>query len=197
MDRRVRRTRAQLRAALTALLGEKDLKDITVRELTELADVNRGTFYSHYQDVFDMARQVEQELFEDFNRVLDAHPPDQLRRDLYPVLRDVFAFVQDNSALCMVMIQRQTQGEFARRLSQLIHERCLGEWQGIYPLGGAPEMNYCLEFVVSGTVGLVQAWLSGGLDRPPEEMAALAGGLIRSGLQPPGEGKGGASGKKR
>ena len=197
MDRRVRRTRAQLRQALTALLGEKDLKDITVRELTELADVNRGTFYSHYQDVFDMARQVEQELFEDFNRVLDAHPPDQLRRDLYPVLRD--AFVQDNSALCMVMIQRQTQGEFARRLSQLIHERCLGEWQGIYPLGGAPEMNYCLEFVVSGTVGLVQAWLKGGLVQTPEEMAALAGRLIVSGLQPiavQGEEPGG-SGKKR
>ena len=54
MDRRVRRTRAQLRQALTALLREKDLKDITVRELTDRADVNRGTFYSHYQDVYDM-----------------------------------------------------------------------------------------------------------------------------------------------
>ena len=46
-DRRVRRTRKQLQAALAALMREKDLKDITVRELTALADVDRETFYSH------------------------------------------------------------------------------------------------------------------------------------------------------
>ena len=199
MDRRVRRTRAQLRQALTALLREKDLKDITVRELTDRADVNRGTFYSHYQDVYDMVRQVEQEMFEEFNRVLGAHPPSQLRRDLNPILRDVFAFVRDNSDLCMVMIERQTQSDFSARLSRLICEKCLGEWRDVYPLGGLPDMDYCLEFVVSGTVGLVQAWLKGGLVQTPEEMAALAGRLIVSGLQPiavQGEEPGG-SGKKR
>ena len=43
-DRRVRRTKARLRQALTELLREKDLRSITVRELTDRADVNRGTF---------------------------------------------------------------------------------------------------------------------------------------------------------
>ena len=43
-DRRVRRTRKRLQEALAALMREKELKDITVRELTDLADVNRGTF---------------------------------------------------------------------------------------------------------------------------------------------------------
>ena len=58
-DRRVRRTRKRLQEALAALMREKELKDITVRELTDLADVNRGTFYSHYKDLYDMREQVE------------------------------------------------------------------------------------------------------------------------------------------
>ena len=51
LDRRVRRTREQLKRALTQLLLEKPVREITVRELTDRADVNRGTFYAHYTDL--------------------------------------------------------------------------------------------------------------------------------------------------
>ena len=44
LDRRVRKTRMQLRRCLAALLKEKKIQDITVREITEMADLNRGTF---------------------------------------------------------------------------------------------------------------------------------------------------------
>ena len=54
VDRRVRKTRRQLRECLITLLKEKKVQDITVRELTDMADLNRGTFYLHYKDVFDL-----------------------------------------------------------------------------------------------------------------------------------------------
>ena len=47
-DRRVRRTKKMLTQALTRLMQEKQIKEITVRELTDLADMNRGTFYLYY-----------------------------------------------------------------------------------------------------------------------------------------------------
>lgn len=62
-DRRVRRTRMRLQQAMLELLKEKDARSITVRELTQRADVNRGTFYAHYKDVFDLLDQMEQDLF--------------------------------------------------------------------------------------------------------------------------------------
>lgn len=182
VDRRVRRTREQLRRALATLMREKELKDITVRELTELADVNRSTFYSHYQDVFDMARQVEQELFEQLDGVLSAYTPDQLRQDLSPVLLDVFTFVRDNSELCLVLMGQSSETDFFRRLTYLIHEKCLQEWQGIYPLKEREDLHYYLEFVVSGIVGMILSWGRAGCDRPPEAMAALAERIIVTGL---------------
>ena len=63
-DRRVRRTRMRLQQAMLELLKEKDARSITVRELTQRADVNRGTFYAHYKDVFDLLDQMEQDLFQ-------------------------------------------------------------------------------------------------------------------------------------
>ena len=44
VDRRVRKTKRQLRLALTKLLQEKPIKDITVREIADMVDINRGTF---------------------------------------------------------------------------------------------------------------------------------------------------------
>ena len=62
-DRRIRKTRSALRRCLSALLLKKPVKDISVRELTELADINRGTFYLHYHDVFDLLQNLEEEMF--------------------------------------------------------------------------------------------------------------------------------------
>ena len=72
-DRRVRRTRAQLRTAFTSLMAEKPINQITVRELADRADVNRGTFYTHYRDIYDMLEQVEQELLDELTAVLDRY----------------------------------------------------------------------------------------------------------------------------
>lgn len=181
-DRRVRKTRAQLRQALTELLAEKPVDEITVRELAQRADVNRGTFYSHYQNVYHMVEQVENDLFAELSAVLDAYSADGLRFDLTPILRDAFQFVQANSRLCLALMGKWGESDFFRRLDALIYRRCLREWQGLYPLGSLSAPDYRLEFVISGAVGVARAWAAQGFREPAEELARLASGLIRSGL---------------
>ena len=75
LDRRVRRTRERLNRALTELLMEKPMREITVRELTDRADVNRGTFYAHYTDLFDMLEQMENEVLAEFEALLGRYAP--------------------------------------------------------------------------------------------------------------------------
>lgn len=173
-DRRVRRTKARLRQALAQLLLEKDLSSITVRELTDLADVNRGTFYTHYRDLYDMLEQMEQEMFQELEDMLDSYASDILQQDITPILRDVFRFVGRNKDLCQVFLARQAVDRFSQRLNTLIYHKCLAD--------RPEEGNYALEFVVAGAVGLIRAWLERGAQESPEEMAQLTGQLILSGV---------------
>ena len=53
-DRRIRKTKTQLRAGLAKLMQTKSLKEITVKELVEEVDINRSTFYLHYTDLLSM-----------------------------------------------------------------------------------------------------------------------------------------------
>ena len=59
MDRRVRKTRAQLRAGLARLMQQKNIKEITVKELVDEIDINRSTFYLHYTDIYQMLQSIE------------------------------------------------------------------------------------------------------------------------------------------
>ena len=60
VDRRVKKTKRQLRQALMHLMTEKPSRSISVRELADRADINRGTFYIHYKDVGDLLQQLAQ-----------------------------------------------------------------------------------------------------------------------------------------
>ena len=65
MDRRVRKTKSQLRAGLAQLMREKSIREITVKELVDKVDINRSTFYLHYSDIPGMLKEIEDEILED------------------------------------------------------------------------------------------------------------------------------------
>lgn len=182
-DRRVRKTRAQLRRALTALLAERDVNEITIRALTDLADVNRGTFYCHYKDIYDMLEQVENDLFAEFSAVMNAYSAADLRGGLRPILVDVFRFVHKNADLCTALLTSRVDSAFFQRLNGVIREKCLREWGEIYGLWNTVQGQYYVDFLVAGCVGMVRVWVSGGLRERPEDMAALAEEIIGNGIQ--------------
>ena len=95
-DRRVRRTKKLLTQALTELLQKKQINEITVKELTDLADMNRGTFYLYYRDIFDMLEKIEAELFQKLDTIAQSHEHGELTQQVKPILLDLFHFISEN-----------------------------------------------------------------------------------------------------
>ena len=182
-DRRVRRTKAMLRAALTELLKTKPVNEISVTELTRKADVNRGTFYGHYKDIFDMVEQLENEMSQEFSALLQAYPADALKHGLRPILRDVFAFLQRYGDMAAALLERDRDTRFLEQLKGMVAERVSLEWGRLYQFGNPREQAFCLSFLVGGVVGLIQSWLEGGRKETPEELAALSEAMILRGIE--------------
>ena len=125
VDRRVRRTRKQLRECLVTLLKQKKVQDITVRELTELADLNRGTFYLHYKDVFDLMDQIKNELIEEVESVLTHHPVPELVARPSLALSELFPLVQENAEIVSILIGENGDLNFVNRLKRIVSDKCL------------------------------------------------------------------------
>ncbi len=181
-DRRVRRTRDQLETAMLELLREKDARSITVQELTRRADVNRGTFYTHYRDIYDLLDQMENSLFLRLDQLLSSYTDRQLQEGLTPLLTDVFRFVRDDPVLRLAFRDQATQDSFFHRLDQMIYRKCQEEWRGLFLPGDQELWAGCLDFMVAGAVGLARSWMDRGFREEPEQMARLANRLILNGL---------------
>lgn len=182
VDRRVRKTRKQLRECLITLLKEKKVQEISVRELTELADLNRGTFYLHYKDVFDLLEKTEGELLADFNALIMKHSLSELKQNPGAIFNDIYRLVWENADFIEILMGENGDMNFVNRLKELIRDKCLKEWMEVFRSGNPDTFEAFLSFIVSGCVGLVHYWLDSGQAEPPEEMAAMSERFITQGI---------------
>ena len=174
--------RRQLRECLITLLKEKKVQDITVRELTDMADLNRGTFYLHYKDVFDLLEKTEAELQEDFNQLVCKHDAVDLKQRPSVIFNEIYSLVYDNADLIEILLGENGDLNFVNRLKQLIREKCLKDWMEVFRSGNAAAFDAFFSFIVSGCIGLVQYWLQTGLKETPEQMAKLTEHIITKGI---------------
>lgn len=176
LDRRARKTRAVLLKELIALLNEKDIKDISVKELSERADINRGTFYLHYSDVFDMLDKVEQELFEEFNQIFDSNTKAFQSNSPLPLLLDLFHQIDEHRELVKVFLGPHGDIAFINRMTDLVSRYIAMVWEA--NTHENTNLNYFNSFIVSGCVGIIKEWLNEKNEKSPEEMAQLCSQII-------------------
>ncbi|MEG1061003.1 MAG: TetR/AcrR family transcriptional regulator C-terminal domain-containing protein [Oscillospiraceae bacterium] len=180
-DRRVRKTLQILRGGLTSLMKEKPINEISVRELSELCDINRGTFYLHYKDVFDMVEQLERELYRELEAILakyDIHSDEQMLL----MMKDLFAFLDENKDICSAILGKYGNSAFVMRVATLMKAKYNYLWNS---LKGNKSTTYerSFWFMVSGAIGLIQEWLGCENPEPADEIAELAYQLIFNGIK--------------
>lgn len=180
IDRRIRRTKRQLRLGLLQLLQEKPVQDISVREITELADLNRGTFYLHYRDVFDMLEQIENETLRELQEIFDAYPTH--REGPSALLHEIFLYLADNKDLAQALLGTHGNRSFFNKMRGLIRDNCFANWTHLYNKQKADNFEPFYAFVLSGCMGLLQSWLEAAKPKAPEEMAHLTESIICQGI---------------
>ncbi len=182
VDRRIRKTKRALQNGLTELMSTKSFKDISVKEWTEKVDLNRGTFYLHYKDIFDMVEQIESEIFEEFQMVLDAHDPTDMKGRPLPLLEDIFEYLKENATISTAFLSNNGDIIFIEKLKDLIRVKSLSDWTILFDKKKADKFEYFYHYMLSGCIGLFTIWLQNGLKESPKEMAIMAEAMILEGI---------------
>lgn len=181
-DKRVIRTKALLIRSLSALMKQKNIKDITVKELCEYADINRGTFYLHYKDIYDMLDSIEQELSDKFLQIFQKYNSETNEDFPYPLFLEIFKLVDDNAELFRVLIGPNGDISFIMKIFKLYNTHCLqSEFNKLSPQFSMNQVYYS-NFILYGCVGLIEQWLSRDTKESPEKMAELITKLVSTGV---------------
>ncbi|WP_373483407.1 TetR/AcrR family transcriptional regulator [Acetobacterium sp.] len=183
IDRRIRKTEQQLQTGLAQLLLEKSVEKITVSELSDLVDINRGTFYLHYKDVFDMLDQIENEIFIDFCTLLNRYASIFERSNTRPFLIDAFRFIAENDEMLHVLLCKPGHLAFLNRLQAVFKENFFEHWLEKYHPKVSPQIEYFYSYILSGCMGIMIQWLNTGMKESPEQMAKFTEIIIFEGFK--------------
>lgn len=183
-DRRVRKTEDQLIKGLTRLMREKSIKDITVRELADEVDINRSTFYLHYKDIFDMVEKIENNLAANVISTMEELNSNRITQSTFlEFLTDVFETIYANADLCAVMLSKNGDISFQKKLKEIIYQKTFDiistQLEG---KASENEIKSTTSFIIAGILGIIETWLSDISTGSPEKMAETAFRLIEKGI---------------
>lgn len=114
MDLRVQRTKRNLINAFIKLRTTKPIEKITIRELADLAEINKATFYTHYKDIYDLSEQLENEVIASI--ISDIPHPEYLILHPKRGVMDLLKAILKQGSLINILFSGSRQGMLAERI---------------------------------------------------------------------------------
>lgn len=124
-DRRIKRTKGNIYSALSSLLFEKNIRNITVKELCEKADVNKSTFYLHFMDIYDCKEKWQDEIFEEVLSKVNSFNIKEITASPETYISAVVNYFNDNISFFERLVKSQFAAEFSYNLKQRIREKII------------------------------------------------------------------------
>ena len=155
-NRRVQQTKTALREALIDLAGEKPLADITVTDLCARADINRSTFYLHYQGVHALLGEIEEQIIARIEEQLVQTPSLQTLNALVNFLKHVRQSPRE-IRLLYTLVGEQGDPHFVRRLQKLTYDAFQRGWAHRMPAASESHKRLTFSFIVPGVISVLSA----------------------------------------
>jgi AcrR family transcriptional regulator len=170
-DLRTLRTRKKIRTALYQLVEAKGFSNISITDISVKAGINRGTFYLHYKDKYDLLEKIENEILEELARYItsaDIQKP-------FPFILSLFEYLRENGLLIKAILGPNGDPLFSGKLKffiefNLFKQTLSKELNKEYALIPA---EYFFAYLLSAYLGVVEKWLEGGMEQSSEEMAMI------------------------
>ncbi len=182
-DRRSRRTAIALQQGLVELLLKKPLREITISEVTNAADVSRTTFYLHYKNIEDLFHTMEQGIFLQFEAIIHRSMADEQNilhvefdkdgKASMPALEEVFHFISDNPDLSVVLLNNP-DSTFLDRIWVTGQDAFIERLATIQPRMDVRELEYYYILVINGIRGVIEYCISTGMRESISEVVDIA-----------------------
>lgn len=174
MDLRVKKTEKAIRSAFYQLIQEKPIEKITVRELSEIAEINKTTFYAHYDTIYDLINRLEQETIESIIEHID--DCELLFKEPETFIQNMYNSMKIYPSIRLTLSSQSSQ-RFIERLDKSIQDELKHQNVNIDQY---QNLSALLVFLINGIIGLQKKQNSNYTSNEVKYIAAFVKGGINA-----------------
>lgn len=174
VDRRILKTQESMKKAVIELMTEKNFDEITIQDIADRANINRGTIYLHYRDKFDL-----------LDKLIEAHINElgdmgewACKLDWSNGLLPFFEYFEKHYLFFSTMLASKGAPSFRTRLFDLIIEGFKDEIDTESRKNPDFSEDVVLQYAGTAYVGVIEWWIKNGMPYPPQVMAKKVGALL-------------------
>ena len=180
-DRRVIKTKRAIRNAFAALIAEKDLNDITIKDISDVADINRKTVYNYYGGIHEILDEIENELVSSFEKVIqEIDFPRNLENPnkIFETLTDV---INGDMEFYSQLMKIDANSHLVRKIVSALKIRVEQTLAQQLP-ADKKKIELIADFITSGMLSAYQSWFNSGREQPIAEFSKEVSVLVFSGV---------------
>lgn len=164
LDRRVRKSKAALKEALLTLMQTKDFKKVSITDIVQLADLNRGTFYKHFQYKEELLEEIIDDVMKDLTESyrapyenLENFDVSQLTASAIKIFKHVATYANFYTLLRKSNILTGLQNRICDTLTQLFSQDLSRA-----PLNPNLNINILSSYQAYAIWGMIVEWIDSG-----------------------------------
>lgn len=178
MDRRILKTLEALQKAVIELMSEKNFDDITIQDISDRANVSRGTIYLHYADKFDLLDKLMETHINEMREICESGS----ELDYTDANLPWFEYLASNRLFFSTMLASKGAPSFRSRFVEFLVEEFRDEVETAQGKNQGLNGDILLQFIVTSYVGVVEWWITNGMHYPPKVLAEQVGILLERNL---------------
>ena len=175
-NRRPQKTKRALKAVLVDLLQTRDLQNISIKEITDKADISRGTFYLHFSDIFALYQEIERDVVDSINDIIQSKVPIKDEDELEKIIGSVFDYLTLHIKECDALL-RTDSSSFLSAVFERNRPNVMETWETLF---GTDEhaRAYSYIFLSHGFAGILKHWMTFGKIETPQQIAIVVKRLL-------------------
>lgn len=174
VDRRIAKSKEAIKNAVIELMSEKNFDDITIQDIADRANVNRGTIYLHYRDKYDLLDKMIEEHINNLRELCRLASEMTYQEGNYVW----FEYFERHYVFFSTMLASKGSPSFRSRFLDLIIEEFKAEVNVTKGKNVGFHEDVILQFFGSAILGAVEWWFKNGMPLPARVMAEQTGALL-------------------
>lgn len=161
MDQRIIRTKDNVKKALIELMKKKNIKKITVTDISKYAKINRGTFYLHYEDIYDMIDKVEKNIINDIIAIVKKDEHYLVKKFYYYPILEITNYAKQNKEFLKQLMGDNGDLNFIKKVKNAMMEIFYQYCSPIFKQIEDPLiLSSAGSFIISGAIGCFEDWIN-------------------------------------